>query len=110
MSRPSNLSLDNILRFLQVRNAPLSADEIISGLHLKKSDRRPLYKMLSKLKKRAAISELPGGRYRLGGRKPGADQRPPKDDGRRVTKDSGPAQKQQATTKAGSSVSQPALP
>ena len=69
MSRPSNLSPDNILRFLQVRNAAVSADEIISGLHLRKSDRRPLYKMLSKLKKRGAITEIPGGRYHLDGRK-----------------------------------------
>jgi ribonuclease R len=79
MSRPSNLSPDNILRFLQVRSSPVSADEVISGLHLKKSDRRPLYKMLSKLKKRGAITEIPGGRYRLGGRKVQAGDRPAKD-------------------------------
>jgi len=76
MSRPSNLSPDNILRFLQVRNAASSADEIISGLHLRKADRRPLYKMLSKLKKRGAITEIPGGRYHLGGRRDEADRRP----------------------------------
>src|SRR5207244_617206 len=34
-----------------------------------KSDNRPLFKMLSKLKKRRAIEELPGGRYRLPTRK-----------------------------------------
>ena len=45
-------------------------------MHLRKSDRRPLYKMLSKLKKRGAITEIPGGRYQLGGRKGDAD-RPP---------------------------------
>jgi len=82
MPRPSNLSPDNILRFLQVRNSPASADEIITGLHLKKSDRRPLYKMLSKLKKRGAITEIPGGRYRLGGRKPEGDSRPSKGEAR----------------------------
>ncbi|HYT20814.1 MAG TPA: RNB domain-containing ribonuclease [Candidatus Polarisedimenticolia bacterium] len=69
MPRPSHLSPDNILRFLQVRTAPASATEIAQGLHLKKSDNRPLFKMLSKLKKRRAIEELPGGRYRLPGRK-----------------------------------------
>jgi ribonuclease R len=69
MSRPSQLSPDNILRFLQVRSAPASTAEIAHGLHLKKSDNRPLFKMLSKLKKRRAIEELPGGRYRLPGRK-----------------------------------------
>ncbi len=87
MSRPSNLSPDNILRFLQVRNAASSADEIISGLHLRKSDRRPLYKMLSKLKKRGAITEIPGGRYHLGGRKGDADRRPFKEQSRRDSQD-----------------------
>jgi len=57
------------LRFLQIRSAPASASEIAHGLHLKKTDTRPLFKMLSKLKKRRAIEELPGGRYRLPGRK-----------------------------------------
>src|ERR1700694_1911227 len=69
MPRPSNLSPDNILRFLQVRSEPASAREITQGLHLKKSDSRPLFRMLAKLKKRGAIEELPGGRYRLPGRK-----------------------------------------
>src|SRR5437868_12644574 len=87
MSRPSNLSPDNILRFLQVRNAAASADEIISGLHLRKSDRRPLYKMLSKLKKRGVITEIPGGRYHLGGRKSENDRRPFKEQSRRESQD-----------------------
>src|SRR5438094_7437720 len=69
MPRPSHLSPDNILRCLQVRTAPASTAEISQGLHLKKSDNRPLFKMLSKLKKRRAIEELPGGRYRLPSRK-----------------------------------------
>ncbi|HEV1996075.1 MAG TPA: RNB domain-containing ribonuclease [Candidatus Acidoferrum sp.] len=69
MPRPSNLSPDNILRFLQVRSEPASTSEITQGLHLKKSDTRPLFKMLVKLKKRRAIEELPGGRYCLPGRK-----------------------------------------
>src|ERR1700740_480718 len=82
MPRPSHLSPDNILRFLQVRNAPASSTEIAQALHLKKTDNRPLFKMLSKLKKRGAIEELPGGRYRLPSRKsereaPG--QKPPRD-------------------------------
>jgi ribonuclease R len=69
MSRPSHLSPDNILRFLQVRATPAATNEIANGLHLGKSDRRHLFKMLSKLKKRRAIEELPGGRYRLVARK-----------------------------------------
>jgi ribonuclease R len=68
MPRPSHLSPDNILRFLQVRSEPASTREIAEGLHLKKTDNRPLFKMLAKLKKRRAIEELPGGRYRLSSR------------------------------------------
>jgi ribonuclease R len=73
MPRSSHLSPDNILRFLQIRSEPASASEISQGLHLKKADTRPLFKMLSKLKKRHALEELPGGRYRLPGRKPDRD-------------------------------------
>jgi len=69
MQRSSHFSPDNILRFLQVRSEAASANEIAEGLHLKKTDTRPLFKMLSKLKKRHAIEELPGGRYRLPSRK-----------------------------------------
>jgi ribonuclease R len=74
MSRPSHLSPDNILRFLQVRNEPASASEIAQGLHLKKTDTRPLFKMLAKLKKHSAIEELAGGRYRLATRKPEGEE------------------------------------
>jgi ribonuclease R len=73
MPRPSHLSPDNILRFLQITSQPASASEISQGLHLKKADTRPLFKMLAKLKKRHAIEELPGGRYRLPSRKPGRE-------------------------------------
>src|ERR1700736_2942575 len=65
MPRISNLSPENLLRFLQVKTEPASANDIARGLHLGKSDRRPLFKILTKLKKRNAIEELPGGRYRL---------------------------------------------
>src|SRR5579864_2642208 len=73
MPRPVQLSPDNILRFLQVRSVPASTSEIADGLHLGKDARRHLFKMLSKLKKRRAIEELPGGRYQLSGRKSGKD-------------------------------------
>jgi ribonuclease R len=78
MPRPSQLSPDNILRFLQVRSAPASSDEIAAALHMRKTERRALYKMLSKLTKRRAIEELPGGRYRLAGRREerGGDAQP----------------------------------
>ena len=81
MPRPSHLSPDNILRFLQIRSEPASTSQIAQGLHLKKADTRPLFKMLAKLKKRQAIEELPGGRYRHLGRKPDPEgsslERPP---------------------------------
>ena len=69
MARPSHLSPDNILRFLQVRTDPATLDDISRGLHLKRSDRNSLFKMLGKLKKRGAIHEFPGGRYHLAGSK-----------------------------------------
>src|SRR6202023_2943380 len=65
MPRTSNLSPENLLRFLQVKTEPASANDIARALHLGKSDRGPLFKILTKLKKRNAIDELPGGPSRL---------------------------------------------
>ena len=42
-------------------------------MHIGKSDRRPLFKQLVKLKKRGVIEEVPGGRYRLASRKRGKE-------------------------------------
>jgi len=67
MHRPSSLSPDNILRFLQVTTGGASFEAIQRGLRLGKSDRRSLLRMLGKLKKRQAIEELPGGRFILAG-------------------------------------------
>ena len=61
------------MRFLQVRRGPASAEDIARGLRVSKTDRRPLFKMLAKLKKRDAIAELPGGRYQLAGSKAGLE-------------------------------------
>ena len=69
MPRSSELSPDNILRFLQFRREPASTNDIGGALRVRKADRGPLYRMLSKLKKRGLIEELPGGRYRLAGQK-----------------------------------------
>ena len=63
MPRPSHLSIDNVLRFLQVRNDPVSLDDLSRSLHLKKNDRRPLLQMLDKLKKRGLVEELTHGRF-----------------------------------------------
>ncbi len=80
MARTSNLSPENLLRFLQVKTEPVSTNEISRALHLGKSDHRPLFKILSKLKKRNTIEELPGGRYRLSKsrQESGHDARPEK--------------------------------
>src|SRR5229473_2583460 len=69
MPRPAQLSSDNLLHFLQVRRDPASAEEIAAALHMRRADRHALYQMLGKLKKRRLIEEVPGGRYRLAGRK-----------------------------------------
>jgi ribonuclease R len=69
MSRPSHLSPDNILRFLQVTKDFVSANEIGAALRVGKNARKALFNLLVKLKRRGAIEELPGGRYRLAGRK-----------------------------------------
>src|SRR5579859_889072 len=73
MPRTSNLSPDNILRFLQVTRGEVSANEIAAGLHLGRAERKALFNLLVKLKKRRAIQEMPGGRYRLAGRKGGEE-------------------------------------
>ncbi len=65
MPQSSSLSPDNILRFLQVRQDSASAGEIAQALHLPKSERKALWKMLSKLKKRDLVVEVAAGKYRL---------------------------------------------
>jgi ribonuclease R len=88
MARTSHLNPDDILRFLQVSSDSAAAGEISRALHLRKADQRALFKMLGKLKKRGAIDELPGGRYRLAGRGPkrsgGDDHRSATDGDRHV--------------------------
>jgi ribonuclease R len=89
MARTSQINPDNILRFLQVRRDPASSEEIAAALHVRKADRRPLYKMLERLKQRRAIEELPGGKYRLPGRKSERDAGGPA--GREQPKSAGPS-------------------
>ena len=74
MSRSPSLSPDNILRFLQVRHDSASAQEIAEGLRLPKSERKALWKMLSKLKKRDLIMEVAAGKYRLKPKKSAASE------------------------------------
>lgn len=65
MHRSSSLSPDNILRFLQVTPNGANLDGIERGLRLHKSERRPLVRILAKLKKKKVIEEFPGGRFVL---------------------------------------------
>src|SRR5689334_10426392 len=68
MHRPSSLSPDNILRFLKVTTNGANLEAIQRGLRLRKSERRPLLRILAKLKKKKLIEELPGGRFSLAGK------------------------------------------
>jgi ribonuclease R len=63
MPRASHLNLDDVLRFLQVRNDPVSLEDLSRSLRLKKNHRRPLLQMLDKLKKRGLVEELTHGRF-----------------------------------------------
>src|SRR3974390_3637275 len=63
MARPAHLSIDDVLRFLQLRNDPVSLDELSRSLRLKKSLRHPLVQMLDKLQRRGLVEELSRGRY-----------------------------------------------
>src|SRR5438477_3098749 len=65
MNRTSPLSIDNILRFLQIRADGATFSGLQRGLHLRRSEQRPLAKMLSNLKKRKTIIELTDGRLVL---------------------------------------------
>src|ERR1700675_1754524 len=65
MSLQSQLSPDNILRFLQLRNGPASLEDLSRSLQVKKSSRRALLQMLAKLKKRGLVEELSHGRFLL---------------------------------------------
>jgi ribonuclease R len=69
MAQPNSLSPDNILRLLQVTSGGVSIDAILARLHLRKSDRRPLIKMLAKLKKRKLVAETVPGRFSLASRR-----------------------------------------
>jgi ribonuclease R len=65
MSRLSPLSIDNILRFLQLRRGPVHLDDISRSLELKKNDRRALLGMLEKLTKRGLVEESSRGHFQL---------------------------------------------
>src|SRR3984893_10529074 len=106
MPRPTHLSSDNILRFLQVRRDPASTDEIAAGLHMRRTDRHALHKMLGTLKKRRAIEEVPGGRYRLAGRREerGGDGQPTRGAARSSPSATGTADERATTARDGGGI------
>src|SRR5215472_17824171 len=63
MPRPVHLSVDDVLRFLQLRHDPVSLQELYASLHLKGNHRRPLQQILEKLKKRGLVEELSHQRF-----------------------------------------------
>jgi ribonuclease R len=69
MNRAVPLNVDNILRFLQLRENGASLNEIHRGLQLRSHERRPLLKMLANLKKRKAVTESSDGRFALPSRR-----------------------------------------
>ena len=85
MNRAAPLSVDNILRFLQVRSEGASLTELQRGLRLRKSEQRPLVGMLTKLKKRKAIVELNDGRFVLSSQKQANEKAVREADGFRAT-------------------------
>src|SRR5260221_3733317 len=76
MSGSSSLSVDNILRFLQLRHDGSSFADLQRGLRLRRSEQRPLAKILDKLKKRKAIVELSDGKFALPSRRRNSENQP----------------------------------
>lgn len=67
MARPKPLSVDNILRYLQLKGIQQSPEEILRGLQLRKDYRRPLVQMLNRLKRRGLVLEDAPGLFALRG-------------------------------------------
>ncbi len=86
MARSSTLNPDNILRFLQVTENSATTEEIGRALHVSKSDRKALFRMLSKLKKRNLIAEVAPGKYRLKSKREPAAQQESSQNQQRTTK------------------------
>ena len=63
MPRPVHLSVDDVLRFLQLRNDPVSLQDLHRSLHLKNQHRRVLQQILDRLKKRGLVEELSHQRF-----------------------------------------------
>ncbi|HEX9234385.1 MAG TPA: RNB domain-containing ribonuclease [Candidatus Acidoferrum sp.] len=76
MSQANPLSIDNVLRFLQLRTEGTTLSEIQRGLKLRKSEQRPLVKIVANLKKRKAIVELTDGRLVLSNRRQDREKMP----------------------------------
>jgi ribonuclease R len=65
MPRAVHVSVDDVLRFLQVRTDPVSFQELQKSFRLKNQHRRTLQKILDRLKKRGLIEQLAHDRFLL---------------------------------------------
>src|SRR5260370_18230822 len=63
MPRSTQLSPDNVLRLLQLRNDPVSLEELARSLQVKKGNRGALLAMLAKLQKRGLVEALSHERF-----------------------------------------------
>src|SRR6266404_59851 len=76
MSRAAPLSIDNILRFLQLKTEGATLSDLQRGLRLRNSEQRALVKIVANLKKRKAIVELTDGRLVLSKRRQDREKTP----------------------------------
>jgi ribonuclease R len=63
MPRPVHLSVDDVLRFLQLRSEPVPLQELRRSLHLKTRHHRALQQILERLKKRGLVEQLSHDRF-----------------------------------------------
>ena len=63
MPRPAHLSIDDVLRFLKLKNSPVPLQELHRSLHLKNHHGGTLRRMLEKLKQRGLVEELSHERF-----------------------------------------------
>jgi ribonuclease R len=67
--RPQEIEGEQVLAHLATLSQPASIREIAHGMDLKHRGRRFLPRVIQQLKKKGAIEELHGGRYRLAGQR-----------------------------------------
>jgi hypothetical protein len=64
------LSDEDVLSYLRLAPGPARLRELAHALQLRQKGRRELAKIITNLKRRKLIEEMPGGRFRLSSAKP----------------------------------------